>query len=229
MIPLYVLLPKHRVVTTLLVLAAVQLTAWSFGAHLLRYLLQALPALSIAAAYVLGRQIQSRGRMAAARYVAVGLVLLGLAFPTVIAVAAALAEDKASQLVGRESRQAYLDRMLDNHRLVTFLNEDHEAVSRVLLIGDNRGFYLKRPMWADVSLEAFQEIALAPDSATARKHLAERGISHVMVNTRDLRWYAPFDPEGRAERWLAEFDAGRAGYLIPIGSNEASTLYRVVR
>lgn len=227
-IPLYLFLPKHRLVTTLLCLAAVQLTVWSLGAHLLRYVVQALPALSIVAAYVVERAIRSQRRATIARPLAVGLMLLALAFPTVIAVAAALAEDKVSQLVGLESRQAYLDRMLDNGRLVTYLNEDHEGVSRVLLVGDNRGFYLDRPVWVDVSLEVFQGVALAPDATTARTRLAERGISHVMVNTRDLTWYARFDPEGRMQRWLAGFDAGRAGYLVPVVSNGASTLYRVV-
>ncbi|HZO26368.1 MAG TPA: hypothetical protein VFH48_10315 [Chloroflexota bacterium] len=228
-VPLYLFLSKHRVVTGLLCLAAVQLVVWSFGAHLLRYAMQALPGLSVVAAYVLWRLLGPGKRFAFSRPLAVGLTVIALTFPTVIAVATVVAEGKPSQLLGLESRRSYLDRMLQNNPLVTYLNEDHEDVSTVLLIGDNRAFYLDHPTWVDVSHEVFQSVVLAPDAATARKRLADRGISHVMVNTRDLAWYGPFDPERRIERWLVLFEAGRDGYLVPIATNESSTLYRVMR
>lgn len=228
-VPLYLFLPKHRVVTGLLCLAAVQLVVWSFGAHLLRYARQAPPGLSVVAVYVLWRLLGPGKRFAFSRPLAVGLTVIALTFPTVIAVATVVAEGKPSQLLGLESRRSYLDRMLQNNPLVTYLNEDHEDVSTVLLIGDNRAFYLDHPTWVDVSLEVFQSVVLAPDAATARKRLADRGISHVMVNTRDLAWYGPFDPERRIERWLVLFEAGRDGYLVPIATNESSTLYRGMR
>src|SRR5205814_1338555 len=44
--------PKHRLVTGLLALAAVHLVVWVQGAHVLRYLTAALPELCIGAAYV---------------------------------------------------------------------------------------------------------------------------------------------------------------------------------
>ena len=227
-LPLYLFLPKHRVATALLCLAGVQFLVWSQGAHLLRYVVQALPALSIVAAYAIGKLIFSPNRSAIVRSLVTGLMLLGLTFPTVISVGAVLVVWQVPQLVGLESRQAYLDRMVQNSRLVTYLNGDEESVKRVLLIGDNRGFFLRRPMWTDVSLEVFQSLVNAPDAETARARLAERGISHVMVNTRDLAWYAPFDPEERVRTWVRRFEASRSGYLVKVDSYEESTLYRVI-
>lgn len=43
------------------------------------------------------------------------------------------------------------------------------------------------------------------------------------MNSKDLAWYAPFDPG----RWWREFEAGREGYLVPVATNAYSTLYRV--
>jgi hypothetical protein len=227
-LPLYLLLPKHRTVTALLCLAGVHFVAWSQGAHILRYYLQVLPELSIAAAYVIGRLISAPPGVAMVRPLVNGLVVVGLAFPTIISLGAVMFVWQVPQLVGLESRQAYLDRMVQNSRLVTYLNGDHERVSRVLLIGDNRGFYLDRPMWADVSMEVFQSLVDAPDGQAARARLRELGISHVMVNMRDLAWYTPFDPEQRASGWARRFEASRAGYLEVVGSHEESTLYRVL-
>jgi hypothetical protein len=227
-IPLYVLMPKHRVVTTLLCLATVHFLVWSQGAHLLRYLLQALPALSIVAAYILGRLVASETGGAMGRRLAAGVMLIGLAVPTIFAVAVVFTEGPMTQLVGLESRQVYLERKVANHSLVTFLNEREEGVIRVLMIGDNRSYYLRQPAWVDVSMEVFQSVVLAPDARTARERLAERGISHVMVNSNDLFFYLPIDPERRILSWWDRFEAGRSGYLIPIATSRDSTLYRVV-
>jgi hypothetical protein len=228
-LPLYVLLPRHRVVTALLAIAAVHLVLWSMGAHLLRYSLQVMPELSIAAAFVLARLLSTSGRLAWTRPLATGLLVNGLAFPTIIASAVVLAEARPAQLVGLESRQAYLDRQLDSNRLVTYLNSGQEPVTGVLTIGDNRAFYLDRPVWSDVSLEHFQTLGAAPDARAAREILTARGISHVLVSTRDLFWFTPFDPERRLRQWYGRFESGHAGYLELIASNEDSALYRVRR
>lgn len=226
-LPLYAVVRRHAVASALLVLAGVQCAVWSQGAHLLRYLLAALPGLCLVAAYVVVELRGSPRVGRVARPLTGGLLLVGLLFPTVIAAAVVLVEGKPAQLVGLESRAAYLGRSLDNHRLVEYLNSDAEPIGRVLTIGDNRTFYLRRPTWVDVSLEQLQLLAGAPDASAARRVLAEHGVTHVLVNTRDLAWYAPFDADGRLRRWTAQFDAGRGGYLEPVLTNEASTLYRV--
>lgn len=227
-LPLYIILPKHRVTTALLCLTTVQYLAWSQGAQVLRYLLVALPAASIVAAYVLGQLLASDGRRAFVRHLATGLVMLGLAIPAAISVGVELGEAPFRQLLGLESRQEYLDRKLMSHRHIRYLNENHEPVSRVLMIGDVRSFYLEQPAWVDISLEVLQSVVLAPDAEASQAQLRARGISHVLINTRDLAYYFPIDPERRLPGWLDRFEAGRAGYLEPIATHEESTLYRVL-
>jgi hypothetical protein len=156
-----------------------------------------------------------------------GLLVVGLTVPPVFSIVIAIGQGSLLQLAGLESRQAYLDRKLDNEPLVTYLNEGHETVSRVLMIGDNRSYYLRQPAWVDISLEVFQEIALAPTPQVARARLAARGISHVMINTNDLAFFVPIDRDRRILTWWAGFESNRSGYLEEIATNGGSTLYRV--
>jgi hypothetical protein len=227
MIPLYLLVPRHRIVTALLCLAGVQFLVWSQGAHVLRYALPGLPAASIVAAYVLAQLIEPArwGRLAAA--LATALVAVGLVLPTAQTVAIVFAERPLPQLVGLESRQAFLEQKLASYPLLIYLNEGQEPVSRVLMIGDYRTYYLHQPAWVDGTMETLQRLAQAPDAQAARAILAQRDISHVLVNSRDLLYFVPIDPDGSIITWWQRFEANRAGYLEPIATNESSVLYRV--
>jgi hypothetical protein len=226
-LPLYALMPKHRAATALLAIATVHYVAWTQGAHLLRYSLQALPEASIVAGYVLSRLIAPEARSAIGRHLVAGLLVIGLAVPTVFSIVIAVGQGSLLQMAGLESRQAYIERKVENQRLVEYLNAGHEPVSRVLMIGDNRSYYLREPAWVDVSMEVFQEIALAPTAQDARARLAERGISHVMINQNDLSFFVPIDSERRIVTWWERFQASRDGYLEPIATSGGSTLYRV--
>jgi hypothetical protein len=153
---------------------------------------------------------------------------VGLLFPTLIAAVSVLAEGQLAQLVGLQSRQAYLEQTIENHRLVKYLNAQSEPVHGVLMIGDRRTFYLDVPYWSDVSLKSLQALAQAPTADAARAYLRQRGFSHVLINRADLDWYTPYDPEHRVATWLSRFDATRGGYLEVVATNESATLYRVV-
>lgn len=228
LLPLYVMLPKHRLVNALLALAVFQFVVWAQTAHILRYLTQVWPELSLVAAYVLAELWRSTHFRGAGRWLAGAVLVGGLLVPTVLTVAVVLGDGPFAQLVGLESRQTYLDRKLQNNRLVTALNNQGDAVTGVLMVGDDRGFYLRVPSWIDVSLVEFQRLAAARDADEARAHLRRLGVSHVLVNTRDLAWYMRWDPEHRIEGWLARFEATRSGYLVVEATNEDSTLYRVI-
>jgi hypothetical protein len=226
-IPLYLLLPRHRVSTALLCLAGVQYLVWSQGAHLMRYALPGLPAACIVAAYVLARLMTPRPGDGLRAATASLLILVGLALPTAQTIATVLADRPLPQIVGMESRQTFLSQRLDAYPLIAYLNDGHEPVSKVLTIGDNRTYYLQQPVWADITMETFQQLATASDAAAARRVLAERGISHVLVSSRDLLYFVPVDPSGQIMSWWERFEASRSAYLEPIATNQDSTLYRV--
>jgi len=223
-----VLLPRSRVTLGLLSLALVQYLVWLQSAHIVRYLVQALPAMCLLAACILDRVAMTPRYPGIARVVAGTAMVLGLLIPTASAMGTIVADRPYLQLVGLESREAFIERQVPGARAVAYLNEHVTDVRGVLMIGDDRGFYLRTSKWADLNLEAFQTLVNAPDADTARNYLTHLGVSHVMTNTRDLAFFVPFDVEQRLPAWWQRFEATRAGYLVPELSYGDVTLYRVV-
>jgi hypothetical protein len=101
-------------------------------------------------------------------------------------------------------------------------------VRGLLLIGDRRAFYVDAPTWVDVSLGAFETLAMAPTADDARAYLDQLGVSHVLLSEPDLAWHTNFDPEGRIHGWWSRFKETRDDYLVPEATYYDLTLYRVV-
>jgi hypothetical protein len=227
LVPLYLILPKHRVVTGLLLLSAVYVAIWVLGAQVIRYLTSALPELCLVAAYIL-TQIADHPRLSGrGPRIASGLLLGGLAVGAAVSLTVLFAQEPFRQLVGVESRDAYLARQLPNHSLVMRLNDERDSVRGVLMIGDRRAFYLKPRAWVDVSMGAFETLANAPDPAAARAYLDELGVSHVMVSAPDLEWHLKFDADGRLARTWRRFLDTESGYLEVEDRYFDLTLFRV--
>jgi hypothetical protein len=227
-LPLYLLLPRHRVVSALLLLAAVQVVLWTQMAQVVRYLTPTLPELCIGAAYVADRLGRRPGVERLWRPVISASVVVGLALTLVGALDNVRREEPFAQLVGLESQHDFLVRMLPNQRVIGYLNDQGDAVQGVLLIGDRRAFFLRAPSWVDVSLGAFQRLATAATPKDARAYLASIGVSHVLVSENDLAWHAQYDPEGHVRDWWVRFQATKAAYLAPEATSPGLTLYRVL-
>src|SRR5439155_17732012 len=119
-----------------------------------------------------------------------------------------------AQLVGLESRQSYLGRVLPNFAAVHYLNERQGEVRRVLVVGDAPMFYLKPATLADQGLEVFGALATAEEPLAASAVLRRLGISHVLVSPGQMSWLSRFDPEQRLLRWWDRFEQSRLSYLI---------------
>jgi hypothetical protein len=229
LLPLYLLLPRHRVVTGLLIFSAVQYAVWTQTAHVLRYLTPIMAELSIGAAFVVA-QLGLRPTVGrAGRQALSGLVVLGLLLTLAATLNSLRQELPFAQLVGLESKRDFLDRSVQNHRLVSYLNDKGSAVQGVLLLGDRRGFYSDTHPWVDVSLKAFETLAMAPTPEDARTYLRQIGVDHVLLGESDLAWHAQFDTEGRLVNWWEHFQATKAAYLVPEATSGLGdlTLYRV--
>jgi hypothetical protein len=88
---------------------------------------------------------------------------------------------------GRETTQAYLERKLQNsyQPMVQWSDENLPADSRLLIVGDARGVYYKRPFYAN---SAFDDPFFAKAAAVEKtpggilKELNRLGITHLAVN-----------------------------------------------
>ena len=227
-LPLYLVVPRNRVVSGLLAVATVHVVVWTLGAHVLRYLTPVLPELCIASAYVVATLARAP-RFARVGEPALRAAVVGcMVITTTVTLAREILIQPFGQLVGLESREAYLTRLLPNHELVTYLNARPDAVRGVLLLGDRRGFYLAVPSWVDVSANQFRALATAPDADTARAILDRLGVSHVVVSEDDVAWHAQWDPEGTFRGWWHRFQATAPEYLVAEKVGRHQTLYRVV-
>ena len=224
LLPLYLLVRRHRVVTALLALAMVHVVVWASSAHVLRYLTAIMPELCLASAYVLVQLARSFRRGSA---VASGLVVACMLMVATVNVIREIVIQPFGYLVGIESRQAYLSKLLPNHELVTYLN-GRDDVRGVLLLGDRRAFYVHAPTWVDVSANEFRALATAPDADRARSELARLGVSHVLVSEEDIEWHARWSPDGEIMRWWLSFQALSPEYLAPVKVGESQTAYRVM-
>jgi 4-amino-4-deoxy-L-arabinose transferase-like glycosyltransferase len=225
--PLYLIVRKHRFITYLLGLTALHIAVWSQGIATLRYLTPTFPAMSLVAAYLLNRMMESARVRGFGRVVGPALVVLSvlLGIGTMVLI---LGVDRPfAQLIGLESRQAYLSRMLPDYDAVRYLNEHQSEVSKVLVIGDARLFYLEPPAVIDQGLNYAHELQLAGEPRDALAGLQKLGISHVLVSERELVWLIHFDPEQRVQRWWNDFERSRPAYMTAVYSGDRVDVYRV--
>jgi hypothetical protein len=228
LVPLYALVRKHRVVSGLLALAAIHLAVWSQLTPTVRYLAPIFPALSLGVAYLLLEALSTSRLRRPARLMAPVLVLVSMLVGVGIVVLLLAVERPFAQLAGLESRNAYLSRVLRGYDAVRYVNEHRTEVSRLLVVGDARLFYLTCPVLLGHGLGHAVELGLAGESRDAVEKLQRAGISHVLIGYGHLGFLAQFDPEGRVSRWIQDFERTRPAYLTTeYGQDNVVRLYRV--
>ena len=167
-----------------LAVAGLYFVYWSLSAQQMRFLVPVLPLLAIACAAAL---IEVLDRLRRARWRRAGR---GLAF----AAAVALLVFGHSRLfaAGYRTAAVYLRAEGDLmstavHPVYRFVNEHLPPDALVLMLGSNRRFFSEREVLADSFFEASQ-IAdwLAPAAGVTelRRLLAERGVSHLLIEHR---------------------------------------------
>ena len=213
LVPLYALVRKHRMVSYLLGLVALHLAVWSQVGPTIRYLAPIFPALGLAVAYVLHTGMTSLQSRRVVRIVAPILVILCMVFGGVAGGLKLYVERPFAQLVGLESRQAFLSRVLPDYDAVRYVNERRGEISRLLVIGDARLFYLEPPVLDEQGLGIADGLQLTGDPHDAVARLRRAGVSHVLIGFGHLSFLTQFDPEGRVLQWLRDFERVRPAYL----------------
>jgi 4-amino-4-deoxy-L-arabinose transferase-like glycosyltransferase len=163
----------------------------------LRYLIPALPLLTIASAGAVGARL---GRPTRAQAFAL-LALIALSLPAAIS-GAWFRLDRTSALAlafGRISRTDYLwgnPRMFEASylQMVSRVNRQLSADSKVLMLFEARGYYLDPPVIQD---NVFVNWSLFVPLAGSKDCLNTTHITHVLVNTEILRFlvYRGLRPE----------------------------------
>lgn len=155
-----------------------------------RYMLPFYPALALVAGWGFSRAARE-GRLAR------GLAVVFLAFG-LSGVVRATYNNELFPVIGLRSklkpdlspREAYLSRALTGHDFTRAVNAALRQTDRVLLIAENRGYYLTREyMYGDPSEQGVLDYASASGPGELRTRLARWGITHLAISEDD-DWYA---------------------------------------
>jgi len=182
-IPLIVFLKPDKWNWWLLILAlgfvfSVTATAW-----ISRYLVPAYPALTIVAAYTLyALSMRLSPRLAIAKRIPV--YALALAFiPVIAACVASLRYFHSVQYVtGTVSHHEFLAR-LTFYQPLEFVNRELPSTARVMMIGAQMNYGLKRPYYADESwfVTKWRRLLVENDSLDAvNEKLKQQGFTHII-------------------------------------------------
>jgi 4-amino-4-deoxy-L-arabinose transferase-like glycosyltransferase len=188
---------KNSVVSLVLGLCVARVILWSVGSQQLRFLMPVYPALSAATAYVSLHLIPStRSRLPWHQFLtmlAVGMMALTLFYQLVVITRFR----PTSVAFGLESRGGFLTRIVKDFGATRFATESLPAGSRVLALGDGRGYYCPERCLPDPDhFRWSSEIAALESEQDLADWFDQRGITHVLLSLEDLDFLLQHDPAG---------------------------------
>ena len=217
-IPIIVFLKPGKWTWWLLILAlgfvfSVTATTW-----ISRYLVPAYPALTIVAAYTLDAlSMRLSPRLSIAKRIPV--YALALAFiPVITACVASLRYFHSVQYVsGAVSRHKFLTQLLF-YGPIEFVNRELPSTARVMMIGAQMNYGLKRPYYADESWFAtkWRRLLVENDSLDAvNEQLKQQGFTHIIYSPSLFIFAAQMGLEGTGGMSLIAKPEDRAGSRTP--------------
>ena len=168
--------------------------AWALASSLVRYLVPSLPLVAAAAALA----VEKGGWPRLVKKAAWAWALVGGLIALQSTYRQGWGIGQWEYLKGKVARDAYLTTQrvtygLPYYAAARWVNENAPPGSKVLLIGESRGYYLERdfiaatvydhnPFWTDA--------AAAKDDDDLRARLAARGVTHLLLSARQLHFRA---------------------------------------
>ena len=153
---------------------------WFAMVEYVRYLLPALPAFCLLAAWALVRVWEMRWR---SRYALAGLGVCSLAFT--LYVGAELVWLQAPVVFGQQSRDDYITRGFAPYPAMQFINAQLPASAKVVFYGNPFGFYCDKPyLWGDAQHSTLIPYDTFQSAEDLRAYLRKIGVTHILVNWR---------------------------------------------
>lgn len=198
-IPLIVFFKPGKWIWWLLILSLAFVFSVTFTSWIARYLVPAYPALTIVAAYTLmtlSRRLEPR--LAIAKRIPVYGLALALV-PVIAACVASLQYFHSVQYVaGTVSRHHFLTR-ISFYQPIEFINRELPATARVMMIGAQMNYGLKRPYYSDESWFAtkWRRLLVQNDSLEGvNEQLKLQGFTHILYGRSLFLFAAQMGLEG---------------------------------
>lgn len=178
------LLPLPPAAWALLTFSGLGLALWAWGPQQLRFFMPVLPALSLLAAWVVDTALSSNARR---QWFGRAVLALSLAYLAIFAlyIVSVTVPNQLPVVAGLESRGDYLHRRYQPYDAMARAGMELPPNAKLLLIWENRGFYLARPYIADSFYEASWIVQLLEKDQAGdllEKKLREQGVTHAMMN-----------------------------------------------
>jgi hypothetical protein len=200
--------PATRGQALLAVYTAAHVVLWASMRPVLRFLFPVFPLTCLLAGEALRRFRAESSRFvarAAVVWAALFLMSNGVLFYIVQSV-----RDPGLVAVGDLSREDYLRKKLDYYPAVAFMNERLPTNARVLFVGDQRGYYMRRSYLAPMALLP-QPLRLWADEASDGEDLARRlrslGFTHLFFNRREAKRIESYRVLDLTERGRSAFQS----------------------
>ena len=177
---------------------------WAASVHQIRYLIPMFPFLAIMVGYVL-RYYRRKSVLLFSMLLAI--VAGGLGFNGYQIFKDFKTISPVQVITGRESRNAFLDRMIPSHGMFQYINTHLPENVRVFFIYmKNPGYLCDRPYYSDSVMESHtmeRILSGATEPGQVYEYLKNEGFTHILY---DIRYVSgdrsPFSPDNR-ERFLA--------------------------
>lgn len=192
---LYGFQKKNPVITALLVLAGARSLLWALGSQQIRFLFPIYPALAIVAAYSI-RQVAKDRRFSPAPRMFLPALAVGLmVIPIFYQLRVLIDTGAAKTVVGLESKHEFLRRNVTAFDELSKLPVSVD--SRVVLIGDGRGYYCLPNCIPDPDhFRWAAEIASHQSCNEFSAWMKSMRADYLLLNWEDLDFLIQHDPKG---------------------------------
>jgi hypothetical protein len=182
----------------------------------LRFLIPLVPFLAIWAAWGWDRYEQSSAWRARLLKFGIGGLIVSNLY-TVYYFTSVL--DAWDVIAGYELPHAHLNQKLDYYPAAQFINQYTPRNSSVMIFGDQRSYYIERPLVVAPVFHAHPlttYLEQKPSQEEIHQFFSQRGITHLLINDRErqrLKNYHTFELSTEAEKQLATFLSEHAKLL----------------
>jgi hypothetical protein len=209
LLPLYLLVRKHRDVSMIIFIAAVRFGTWAVSSRNARYLMDIYPLLSVAVAYILLEIMRSWNARKAVQTVVFLSLVANLTWQGLMLVK----DDPLPVILGLESEEHYLlEHNASAYPAIRFINQ-LPASSKVFFVGSGQSYYLtpaesSAKHLPDVDHDNWGHLVYrqGKEPEQLRRALAAQGFTHVYYSGSDFEWRLNFDFEGTLAEELELFE-----------------------
>jgi hypothetical protein len=199
---LYPLIRRRRILDGLAVMTAIRLAIWALGSRQTRFLAPIFPMLSLLAGGVLSslRTSARLGRPKIQQLTETTLKASTLSIVVINVIFNAYIFRVLSPLrviIGKESKDAFLRRMVSNYAGLQYVQHHLSPQARVLMMWDGRGYYCDARCVIDTDQSGWTRLVLsASDPLDVASHLQGMNVTHLLFNVKDANLFLEHDPTG---------------------------------